>query len=576
MKFLALFALVGMLGVPQNAAAQHRAAHPTLLVGVWTLWHDRELDLAASPQATVRTCDTCSRVQLTQPLHVSAAESALSWNDGRGQRRAEALWLEGGVTLSAHGEQLRLHHPLKIVAENGVLRLAATVPLESYVERVVASESGPADSAESLKALAIVVRTFAVHERHGHEDYDLCDSTHCQLLHWAGNPSRSRAAHAAALHTAGETLWYRGRPALGYFNKDCGGRSAAVQQIWPRATAAPYLAAREDAYCARSSGAEWSSQVTRAQLAEALARAGLAPAGWKRLEVAKRSPEGRVLILRVDGREINAEDFRIAIGQALGWNQAPSTWFEVSRQGDVYVFRGRGWGHGVGLCQKGAAAMAQQGRSATEVLAQYFPGAIAVDDTTGKSWREFSGKGVRLETLSEEEGPLLKVMEREYASARSIAGLQGPEIVTVRSFESAEAFRNATLAPGWMAGFTEGDWIALQPLRVLSARHTLERTLRHEFLHAIVEREAGPAAPLWLREGLVEVWTGEPVRQPHINLAQVESALSHPNSQSEAESAHAAAGAYAAAILKQYGRARVQEWLRSGVPADALRNVGIE
>ena len=78
-----------------------------------------------------------------------------------------------------------------------------------------------------MKALAIVVRSFALHEAHGHTDYDLCDSTHCQLLHWGSNGGRAAAAHAATLATAGETLWFHGQRALAYFGKDCGGRTAS-------------------------------------------------------------------------------------------------------------------------------------------------------------------------------------------------------------------------------------------------------------------------------------------------------------------------------------------------------------
>ena len=98
--------------------------------------------------------------------------------------RVCTILITGPVTLAAHGETLGLRNPLRINARDGVLVLAVTLPVETYVERVVASESGAADTSESLKALAIVVRSFALHQAHGHADYDLCDSTHCQLLHW--------------------------------------------------------------------------------------------------------------------------------------------------------------------------------------------------------------------------------------------------------------------------------------------------------------------------------------------------------------------------------------------------------
>ena len=73
---------------------------------------------------------------------------------------------------------------------------------------------------------------------------------------------------------------------------------------------------------------------------------------------------------------------------------------------------------------------------------------------------------------------------------------------TVRAFPSTSAFRHATLAPGWVAAFTEGNWIATQPLRTLAARQLLADTMRHEFLHALVEREAGPKRRSGCAKGL--------------------------------------------------------------------------
>ena len=301
---------------------------------------------------------------------------------------------------------------MTITARAGVLVIAVTLPIESYVERVVASESGPADSRESLQALAIVVRTFALHEAHGHADYDLCDSTHCQLLHWGGNHSRQPAAHAATLATAGETLWFHGSRALAYFNKDCGGHTASPTEIWPRAHAVPYLPSQPDRYCTSGGSKEWASELTHTELTAALASAGVAAPGWQHLTVERRGESGRAVTLRLDATQISAESFQLAVGQALGWNRIPSTWFEVSQQGDRFFFHGRGWGHGVGLCQKGAAAMATEGRSMQQILAQYFPGAQPADEATGRAWQSFKGDGFILESLDASDAAYLPQLAR--------------------------------------------------------------------------------------------------------------------------------------------------------------------
>ena len=582
------FALSIVVAVCTLAAVQpmpNRLVHATAVatsrdtvrVGMWTLWHDRELTLKPSTSTMLQTCERCASNLLSTTSKLHAEGDAVVFDSANKTRRLEGVWLSGVVTLAAHGETVMLHNPVVIKARSGVLTIAVTLPLEGYVERVVASESGPDDTHESLKALAIVVRSFALHEAHGHADYDLCDSTHCQLLHWGANGDRQRAAHAAALSTAGESLWFRGQRALAYFNKDCGGRTASPAEIWPRGKAVPYLPSLTDRYCTTSTGREWASQITRADLSAALAAHGIARPGWQRLAVVRRGQSGHAVTLRLDAVEVNAEDFRIAVGESLGWNQLPSTWFEVSQQGDRFLFHGRGWGHGIGLCQKGAAAMAAQNRTAADILAQYFPGAQAADESTGLEWRSFARGGFVLQSLDTADAAFLADLERVRAEAARRSGLNMPQPITVRAFSSTPAFRNATGAPGWVAAFTEGDWIATQPLRTLASRHLLDSTMRHEFLHALVEQQSGTAAPLWLREGLVEVWAepdAKTIASSSIRIDALDALFAHAATESDSAAAHRAAGFYASRLLVRYGRERVLDWLRSGIPSNVVAALG--
>jgi len=578
-----VLALAGVTRTPQPAAfaaATQPPARSTLRIGMWTLWHDREVLLKpAGPdhKITLRACDRCATLSLSQPVSVHAAGNEITLIVSSKKGNADRLSLTGPVTLTAHGETVTLHNPETITARAGVLVIAVTLPIESYVERVVASESGTADSRESLQALAIVVRTFALHEPHGHADYDLCDSTHCQLLHWSGNPTRQAAAHAAALATAGETLWFRRQRALAYFNKDCGGRTASLVEIWPRAHEVPYLPSQPDRYCTAGGEKEWASELTRTELTAALASAGVIAPRWQHLTVERRGESGRAVTLRLDAAQVSAESFQLAVGQALGWNRIPSTWFEVSQQGDRFFFHGRGWGHGVGLCQKGAAAMAADGRTAQQILDQYFPGAHSADEATGRAWQSFQGNGFVLESLDASDAAYLPQLARARAEAAQRSGLNAAETFTVRAFASTPAFRDAMLAPGWVAAFTEGNWIATQSLHTLAARHLLDATMLHEFLHALVEREAGPQAPLWLREGLVEVWSQPANRTktaPTLNLNAVDAMLAHSSTEAESEAAHRAAAWYATRLLDRYGRAKVLEWLRSGIPTGIAAALG--
>jgi hypothetical protein len=158
------------------------------------------------------------------------------------------------------------------------------------------------------------------------------------------------------------------------------------------------------------------------------------------------------------------------------------------------------------------------------------------------------------------------------AEAESRSGLAPRAEIVLRGYRSTPAFRDATLAPGWVAAFTEGDLIALQPLRILSARKLLAGTLRHELLHTLVEEQATAQTPLWLREGLVEVWSGD-LRagpKPTLTLEQVNDKLARAAREAESEAAHRAAGWYAKQLLDRFGRTQVLEWLDSGPPQSAL------
>lgn len=547
------------------------APRSTLRVGLWTLWQDKEVTISPYGSAMFSICETCPARQL-KSITVKFDSAGLIWMDETRQAHsASELEVTGNYKISAHGEALTLAYPLRIAAQPSALLLTVTLPVERYVELVVAAESGAADSPESLKALAVVARSFALSPTHGHKNFDVCDSTHCQWLRWRSSPE----AHAATLATADESLWLQGSRAAAYFHQNCGGRTAAANEVWPaKAGAGPVdLASRADPYCQRVGSSEWSATISLTELTQALAAAGLAAPGWKTLSVAHRGESGRATMLLAGSTKISAEDFRLAVGRALGWNRIRSNWFEISAQGDSFLFHGRGSGHGVGLCQVGAAEMAREGHSYREILEQYFPGASVGDVTTGAEWKALTGVGFTLESSDPSDSDYMAALSRALKDAESRSGLGARRGISVRSYRSTPAFRDATLAPGWVAAFTEGDQIALQPLRVLAARKLLEGTLRHEFLHVLVEEQATEHTPLWLREGLVEAWSGDAspqAQRPALTPESINQKLAHAASEADSEAAHRAAGWYAQRLLDRYGRAQVLEWLRSGVPQNTL------
>jgi stage II sporulation protein D len=549
------------------------APRTTIHVGLWTLWHDKEVVITPLAGAMVRVCATCPTQSLAA-ITVRAKEGGVTWTEQGGAAHSSTeLLLSGNYRLAAHGESLTLPYPLRIAAQAGALSLVATLPVERYVELVVAAESGAADGPESRKALAVVARSFALQPSHSHAGFDVCDSTHCQWVHWRTTPE----AHAAALATAGEVLWLHGSRAAAYFHQNCGGRTAAAEEVWPGRAASDhaargFLVSRTDNYCQRVGSSEWSATLSRAELTQALAASGLAAPGWKSLTVARRGESGRATVLQVGSAQVPAESFRLAVGRVLGWNQIRSNWFEVAAQGNSFLFHGRGSGHGVGLCQAGAAEMAHEGHSYREILAQYFPGATLGEETTGAALLSLSGQGFTLETSEAADAAFFPALAQALAEAKSRSGLSPAGVITVRAYRSTPAFRDATLAPGWVAAFTEGDSIAIQPLRILATRKLLEGTLRHEFLHVLVEERATVHTPLWLREGLVEAWSGDARRErnPVLTLEKIEQKLTHSANETESEAAHRAAGWHAQQLLNRFGREQVVGWLRSGIPQSAL------
>jgi stage II sporulation protein D len=84
-------------------------------------------------------------------------------------------------------------------------------------------------------------------------------------------------------------------------------------------------------------------------------------------------PTGRVRFISANGKRLSGVEFHRRAGRELGWNAVKSTWFMLERLGERFRIQGRGFGHGVGLCQWGAEAMAKQGRTAEEILSFYFP-----------------------------------------------------------------------------------------------------------------------------------------------------------------------------------------------------------
>jgi len=273
---------------------------------------------------------------------------------------------------------------IQIRIRDGRLEIVNKLGLEDYVSGILEGELGSLVlNPEVLKAQLVVARSYVLSMRgnRGHNDsYEFCDSPHCQVF--SGVPHKNNPALKAALTSVrGEYLSYKGQPIPAFYHHDCGGMTSAVEDVWPTTTPQPYLVpvsegARSD--CRYSPKYAWRFGEGRRSLAACFRRAH-----WLHREEALDSirivrvdRSGRAQTVMVQGNRtllIPIGKFRNAVNQYFGREVLRSAMFTVTQKGDRFTFRGRGWGHGVGLCQEGAKAMARQGKTYREILAHYFP-----------------------------------------------------------------------------------------------------------------------------------------------------------------------------------------------------------
>jgi stage II sporulation protein D len=465
-------------------------------------------------------------------------------------------------------DSLALSYPLEIRTQSGVLALTIAVPLEEYVAAVMAGESAAFRSGQALAAMAVAARTYAVRfeGRHKSEGYDFCDTTHCQDMRISAVTERLRQA---AEETESEFLWFEGSPASTFYGKDCGGAAEAAALVWPDLTA-PYLKRHDDPFCRNSAG--WTAAIPKQELRRALETSGIRVPPWlDSLRIVERTASGRALRLQSGGLVISASSLRFAVGRALGWNRIRSDLYELSDSGATLLFEGRGSGHGVGLCQAGAARMGEQGRSYRQILDFYYPGASLGVAAQGFPWKSLSGERVEVITTKPgEDGLLVGLADRLAHAAEQRSGLRWNTNARLRIYPTVAAFRDATGEPGWVAASARGRVIRLQPAAVLRSRGSLESTMQHELLHALIESRARPGLPLWFREGAVLYLTAsqksEVKRQKSKLVPPADSAFLR--GKGEAQRAYSAALDCFAQAVDRFGEPAVLGWIERGLPPD--------
>ena len=319
---------------------------------------------------------------------------------------------------------------LRFIVEGDRVTAVNRVGVEDYLLSVISSEMKGSASEEFLKAHAVISRSWVLSQigrrKHpaqagndatpdpasvpdggeyikwfDHDDhalFDVCADDHCQRYQGLGG-SVSRNARRAVDATWGEVLTYDGAICDARFSKCCGGVMERFSACWEDKDL-PYLAVKPDTpaeggdpFCDTADAAilaqvlndydletkdffRWTVRYTRAELSELVRRRSGVDFGEIRdLIPLERGGSGRIIRLKIVGSQktltIGKE---LLIRRWLSESHLKSSAFEVERDAEGFTLHGRGWGHGVGLCQIGAAVMAARGYDYKQILAHYYPG----------------------------------------------------------------------------------------------------------------------------------------------------------------------------------------------------------
>lgn len=249
------------------------------------------------------------------------------------------------------------------------------VELEQYLYGVMKPEISPDWPEATLKAQAVISRTYALKNlnKHSTEGFNLCDTVHCQV--YTGLSGESVRTNQAVDATRGEILIYDDEPIDAFFHSTCGGYTDKPSNVWGSANDPEYLEGVKCKFCEDAPRYYWEHTLSKRKIASVLRKKGYPIEVVKKIEVYKKGNGGRISKLGITGDRgkkyiLLANQFRIFFNPE---NQR-SAFVEIKAYRDAYQFKGKGWGHGVGLCQWGARGMGLKGYSYEEILKYYYPG----------------------------------------------------------------------------------------------------------------------------------------------------------------------------------------------------------
>ena len=260
-------------------------------------------------------------------------------------------------------------------AETSILSIVNNVEMEDYVAGVLASEFNFRDL-EASKAVAVCIRTLAYRALLNQTDpgFAMPDDEMWQV--YGGTGSINPTIIQAVQSTRGQVLHYGNEFAEAVYFASSGGHTANNEDVWTSSQSLPYLRGKPDPYDRSSPNHSWESTIPRNRLLSMLSQVY----GFEvtDIEAAAQSRDGRINLMRLSGRGqqklVPGNEFRLNVSRVFGRESLRSTMFEINEQPDLYIFIGKGFGHGVGLNQWGALELAKKGNLYNEILGYYFDG----------------------------------------------------------------------------------------------------------------------------------------------------------------------------------------------------------
>lgn len=323
------------------------------------------------------------RVKLYAGEAITVKADEYTFTSGKNTRRGrgEFTFTEEG-TLTPKGyfvlRSRRYMGALEARREGGSWLYINHVPMDEYLTSVVSHEMSPSWHREALKAQAVVSRTYLLikMKERANKPFDVDTTTNFQV--YGGLKKDDNGARVAVGETHNEVLYHGSELAHTFFHSSCGGTLASAQEVWGKDV--PYLHVQSSPFCSTAPVYKWQVKIPMSEIGRRLSLRGV-----RSVSVAERSPSKRVKTLRVATssgvKTVRADKFRTALGAI----KVKSTFFGVAQKGDGIVLTGRGFGHGVGMCQWGAKVQAEdRGTGYRRILDHYFPG-TSLKAVTGQS-----------------------------------------------------------------------------------------------------------------------------------------------------------------------------------------------